>query len=138
MDVIDQLQASFDLTVKLDIAFAVSAVPEPVVTLSSIGFLIVYEEHVLFSAVKVNVHCGFRVFLPYVPEDFIIRLFEVELRPGKGPELAEIELEGLSLIPESAQELPVQRHKIDLRFTASYVEHAVLKLFACEIAGEIV
>ena len=138
VDIVYQLQASLYLPVKFDISLAVSSVPEAVVALLSVRLLVVYKEHVFLTAVDIDVHCRAHGLLPYVPEDFIIGLPEVELRPGQRPELAEVELEGLSLIPEGAQEFPVQRDEVYLGLPSSDIEYAVFKLFSRQVAGKVV
>lgn len=68
--------------------------------LFTIGGLVVYQKHIFFLTGNIRNHTVKKVLLLHMPDYIGIGFLGMELCPGKGPKLREVELITLSFISE--------------------------------------
>ena len=102
------------------------------------GRLIVDVQHILFAASDLGVQLGGGRGLDHMPVNLVLGLPAVELGAGQSPELGEVELVVLPLVPKGTQQLPVQRQAEDLGPAAADVKDAVFQPPAGFPADQIV
>ena len=97
-----------------------------IVVLLTIRRFIIDEEHIFFKAVDLCFHNCLDILLSYMPDNLFIFLFEAEFGLHMKVKLGKIEVIFFPFIIEYAQKPSVQRHKVDLRPTATNIKNAVL------------
>lgn len=75
------------LLIQLDAAGSVAAVPEAVVTLTSVRILVLDEKHILLKAVDVVLNGCREGLLVHMPDNFVLCFFVVEVGAAVGPQL---------------------------------------------------
>ena len=96
IDIINKLLTSVELYATLSI----TTVKKTIMPLFSIGGLVVYQKHIFFLTGNIRNHTVKEVLLLHMPDYIGIGFLGMELCPGEGPELREVELIALSFVPE--------------------------------------
>ena len=78
LNLIFQNQLAILSSIQLYGAPAVAAVPQAIVASAAIRRFIVDQQHILLQAVHLCFHSGMDIFLPYVPDYFLIVLLKGE------------------------------------------------------------
>ena len=126
------------VTIKFHGTLAVAAIPKSVVQFLAVRGLVVNEKHILFLTCDVRDHAVAPGSLIYMPDDLRIGFPAVKLSTAEGPELGEIKLVALSLVPVGGQQFALQDDRADLGTSTADIEDTVGQLPAGALAGEII
>lgn len=126
--VVEKLVVSFLFNVQLDFAVSVSAVPQFVVTFSSVGRFVVDPQHLFLFTFDVHLHFGFEGALFNVPDDVSMGFRHVEVGLAPRPELGKVEFVVLSFVVKLSKQLAVQGNSEYFRVFASHFENAVVQI----------
>ena len=114
-----------------------ATVPETGVAVLAVGGLVADLDHIVLDAVDVGHEAVVEGLLFHVPDDEVVSLEEAEVGLAAGPELGEVELEGLALQYQLAQELAVEGEGADLGTAAADLDRGVVEALAREAVGDV-